>query len=172
MNEYETGASERRRFSGRGERLGALLEAAGLSMSTAESCTGGTIASMMTAVAGSSAYFKGSVVSYAVEVKTKVLGVEVTAGVVSEPVARQMAEKVAGLLNTDCAVATTGVAGPGGGTAEIPVGTVWIAACCKGKTVARKYLFGGDREAVILQAADAALSQMISLIREELQKSD
>lgn len=137
-------------------------------MSTAESCTGGTIASMMTAVAGSSLYFKGSVVSYAVEVKTRLLNVDVSPGVVSESVARQMAENVARLLNTDCAVSTTGVAGPGGGTPETPVGTVWIASFYRGKTVARKYLFTGDREGVILQAADAALSQMLSLIQEEL----
>lgn len=172
MSMRETDVSAARRFSKWGDRLGALLKESGLTMAAAESCTGGTIASMMTAVAGSSAYFKGGVVSYAVEVKTRLLGVDISAGVVSESVARQMAEKVAAFLDVDCAVATTGVAGPGGGSAENPIGTVWIAAYYKGKTVARKHLFTGDREMVILQAADVTLSQMVSLIQEESQKND
>ncbi len=172
MSMIGTDMSAVRRFSKWGERLGCLLKESGLTMAAAESCTGGTIASMMTAVAGSSAYFKGGVVSYAVEVKTRLLGVDVSAGVVSESVARQMAEKVAALLDADCAVATTGVAGPAGGCVGNPVGTVWIAAYYKGKSVARKHLFTGDREMVILQAADVALSQMSSFIQEESQKKD
>jgi PncC family amidohydrolase len=143
----------------------------GWTLATAESCTGGTIASMITEVAGSSAYFKGSVVSYAVEVKERLLGVDVSDGVVSESTARQMAEGVARVLRTDCAVATTGVAGPGGGTPENPVGTVWMAATAKGKTVAQCYHFVGDREAVILQAADAALRLLWQLIENETEKS-
>jgi PncC family amidohydrolase len=143
----------------------------GLTLSTAESCTGGTIASMITEVAGSSAYFVGSVVSYAVEVKERVLGVDVSDGVVSESTARQMAEGVARLLRTDCAVATTGVAGPGGGSPETPVGTVWMAATRSGKTIAQCGHFMGDREAVILQAADAALRLLWQLIEAETEKS-
>jgi PncC family amidohydrolase len=143
----------------------------GLTLSTAESCTGGTIASMITEVAGSSAYFKGSVVSYAVEVKEQLLGVDVSAGVVSESTARQMAEGVARVMHTDCAVSTTGVAGPGGGTPENPVGTVWMAATWGGKTLAQCFHFVGDREAVILQAADAALRLLWQLIGDEKEKT-
>lgn len=156
-----------RRFSPLSARLGALLQARGLTVATAESCTGGTIASMLTQVAGSSAWFKGSVVSYAVEVKERVLGVDVSHGVVSEPTACQMAEGVARLLQTDAAVATTGVAGPGGGTPTTPVGTVCIAACLGGHTRSVTRRFEGDREAVILQAADAALALLGQIIEAE-----
>jgi nicotinamide-nucleotide amidase len=120
---------------------------------------------MITRVAGSSDYFKGAVVSYAIEVKERVLGVDVSDGVVSESTARQMAEGVARVLLTDCAVATTGVAGPGGGTAETPVGTVCVAALVGTHVTTRTFHFEGDRESVILQAADAALG----LLWEEMQ---
>ena len=140
-----------------GIRIGQLMSQYGYSLSSAESCTGGTIASMVTAVAGSSAYFKGAVVSYAVEVKENVLGVDVSEGVVSESTALQMAEGVAKVLDSDCAVATTGIAGPGGAEPGKPVGTVCIAAHTPKGSVARTFVFEGDREDVILQAADAAL---------------
>ena len=156
-----------RRYAPLGARVGALLQRRGLTVATAESCTGGTIASMLTQVAGSSAWFKGAVVSYAVEVKERVLGVDVSHGVVSEPTACQMAEGVARLLQTDAAVATTGVAGPGGGSAETPVGTVCIAATLWGRTHAVTRRFEGDREAVILQAADAALAMLGQIIEGE-----
>jgi PncC family amidohydrolase len=165
-------ASRPRHYSGWGKRIGQRLSELGLTLSTAESCTGGTIASMITEVVGSSAYFEGSVVSYAVEVKERLLGVDVSEGVVSESTARQMAEGVARLLRTDCAVATTGVAGPGGGTPETPVGTVWMAATRRGKTIAQCGHFMGDREAVILQAADAALRLLWQLIGAETEKSN
>lgn len=139
------------------KEIGDFLRARGLTVSSAESCTGGMIASLLTRVAGSSDYFKGSVVSYAVEVKERVLGVDVSEGVVSESTARQMAEGVARLLLTDCSVSTTGVAGPGGGTAETPVGTVCMAARVGSHITTRTFHFKGDRESVILQAADAAL---------------
>lgn len=147
------------------KEIGTFLRERGLTVSTAESCTGGMIASMITRVAGSSDYFKGAVVSYAIEVKERVLGVDVSDGVVSESTARQMAEGVARVLLTDCAVATTGVAGPGGGTAETPVGTVCVAALVGTHVTTRTFHFEGDRESVILQAADAALG----LLWEEMQ---
>jgi PncC family amidohydrolase len=164
-------ASRPRHYSGWGKRVGQRVGQLGLTLATAESCTGGTIASMIAEVAGSSAYFKGSVVSYAVEVKERVLGVDVSAGVVSESTARQMAEGVARVLRTDCAVATTGVAGPTGGSTESPVGTVWIAATRSGKTVAQCFHFVGDREAVILQASDAALRLLWQLLDNETEKT-
>lgn len=119
---------------------------------------------MVTAVSGSSAYFKGAVVSYAVSVKEQVLGVDVCDGIVSESTARQMAEGVAKVLESDCAVATTGIAGPGGAEPDKPVGTVCIAAHIPGKTLTRTFYFKGEREDVILQAADASLVLLEELI--------
>ena len=169
-----------RNFSSLGRQLGTLLTEKGLTVSTAESLTGGTIASMIAQIAGSSSYFKGSVVSYAVSVKEQVLGVDVErGGVVSEDTARQMAEGVARLCQTDCAVATTGIAGPGGAEPGKPVGTVCIAALVPLTTsqphnlttsqptlVSRTYHFDGDRESVILQSADAALQLLIETLHE------
>lgn len=160
-----------RTFSPLGQRLGQLLSERGLTVSTAESLTGGTIASMIAQIAGSSAYFKGSVVSYAVSVKEQVLGVDVErGGVVSEDTARQMAEGVARLCDTDCAISTTGIAGPGGAEPGKPVGTVCMAALIRRPDAERPILvsqtchFQGDREQVILQSADAALSLLIETI--------
>lgn len=147
-----------------GIRIGQLMTEYGYTLSSAESCTGGTIASMVTAVSGSSAYFKGAVVSYAVSVKEQVLGVDVCDGIVSESTARQMAEGVAKVLESDCAVATTGIAGPGGAEPDKPVGTVCIAAHIPGKTLTRTFYFKGEREDVILQAADASLVLLEELI--------
>ena len=147
-----------------GIRIGQLLTEYGYTLSSAESCTGGTIASMVTAVSGSSAYFKGAVVSYAVSVKEHVLGVDVSAGVVSESTALQMAEGAARVLASDCSVATTGIAGPGGAEPGKPVGTVCIAAHIPGQTLTRTYCFGGSRDDVILQAADASLRLLEELI--------
>ncbi len=141
--------------------LGDILRKKGLTVASAESCTGGMIAHLVTAVAGSSDYFKGSVVSYANEVKINVLGVSGEAilqhGAVSEPVVRQMAEGVRRLMNVDIAVATSGVAGPGGGSAEKPVGTVWMAVSTQQSTFARCFHFGTDRLENINSAAVAAL---------------
>ncbi len=153
-----------------GIRIGQLMTAYGYTLSSAESCTGGTIASMVTAVAGSSAYFKGAVVSYAVSVKEQVLGVDVSEGVVSESTACQMAEGVARLLQSDCSVSTTGIAGPGGAEPGKPVGTVCIAAHIPDETIARTFCFQGDRENVILQAADASLKLLEELIAKKKAK--
>ena len=147
-----------------GIRIGQMMTEYGYTLSSAESCTGGTIASMVTAISGSSSYFKGAVVSYAVSVKEQVLGVDVSEGVVSESTARQMAEGVAKVLDTDCAVATTGIAGPGGAEPGKPVGTVCIAAHIPDATITRTFHFEGERESVILQAADAALRLLEELI--------
>lgn len=151
-----------------GIRIGQLMTEYGYTLSSAESCTGGTIASMVTAVSGSSAYFKGAVVSYAVSVKEQVLGVDVSDGVVSESTARQMAEGVAKVLDTDCAVATTGIAGPGGAEPGKPVGTVCIAAHTPNGTITRTFLFKGEREDVILQAAHASLAMLEEVILQKI----
>lgn len=151
-----------------GIRIGQLMTEYGYTLSSAESCTGGTIASMVTAVSGSSSYFKGAVVSYAVSVKEQVLGVDVSEGVVSESTARQMAEGVAKVLDSDCSVATTGIAGPGGAEPGKPVGTVCIAAHTPVTTLTRTIHFEGEREDVILQAADAALALLEELISKKI----
>ncbi|MBQ8269607.1 MAG: CinA family protein [Bacteroidaceae bacterium] len=113
------------------ERVVERLLSRGYTIATAESCTGGSIAAAITGVPGCSAVFKGSVVAYCNEVKASVLGVSRETlsahGAVSEDTVRQMALGVQSLLKADCAVATSGIAGPGGGTPEKPVGTVWVA---------------------------------------------
>lgn len=143
------------------KQLGRLLRKKKMTIATAESCTGGEIAHLITSVAGSSEYFKGGVVSYATGMKTQVLGVRCEdierEGVVSETVVLQMAEGVKRLMGTDFAVSTSGVAGPDGGTPEIPVGTVWIGVATPVKTFARKFVFSFTRERNIAKAAAKAL---------------
>jgi nicotinamide-nucleotide amidase len=145
------------------------LKAAGATMASAESCTGGSIAKMITAIPGSSEVFKGTVVSYATEVKENVLGVShddvVKYTVVSQQVAEQMAMGVKALLKTDYAVATTGVAGPGGGTEENPVGTVWIAVAGPAGLVSKRYNFGNSRENNIERAAITAFEMLRRTIK-------
>ena len=154
------------------EQLGGLLRSKGLLMGTAESCTGGRIANMVTLVAGCSEYFVGGVVSYTNEVKHNVLGVSEDSlrlhGAVSREVVEQMAQGAIRTLGCDCSVATSGVAGPGGGSPEKPVGTVWIAAALKEQVVSHCYHFGTVRAENIQSAADAALTMLLEL----LQKSD
>ena len=142
-------------------QVGQLLREKGVTVATAESCTGGEIAHLLTSVPGSSDYFKGSVVAYANEVKVNVLGVNPAdierEGVVSEPVVLQMAEGVRRVMGTDYAVATSGVAGPAGVTPAKPVGTVWIGVATPRGCFARKYVFSFTRERNIAKAAAKAL---------------
>lgn len=146
--------------------VGDRLRAAGLTMSTAESCTGGNIAHRMTLIAGSSDYFVGGVVAYANEVKRDVLGVSAddlsAHGAVSEPVVRQMALGACRATGSACAVATSGIAGPGGGTPSKPVGTVWIAAAIRGNVVTRLLHLPGDRRRVIDRATTEALLLLLA----------
>lgn len=141
-------------------------------MGTAESCTGGRIANMITLIPGSSDYFAGGVVSYSNEVKRNVLGVSEDSlnlhGAVSREVVEQMALGAIHALGCDCAVATSGVAGPGGGTPQKPVGTVWIAAALKDRVVSECYHFGTIREQNIQQAADMALLMLLRLLSESV----
>ena len=153
------------------QQIGEALREKHLVMGTAESCTGGTIASMITSIAGSSAYFAGGVVSYCNEVKHQVLGVssdDLNAfGAVSQPVVEQMAQGAMRVLGCDCAVATSGVAGPGGGSAEKPVGTVWIAAAYKEKILSKCYHFGeNSRQENIRLSAETALRMLLDLLHE------
>jgi nicotinamide-nucleotide amidase len=150
--------------------LGQLLKASGRTLATAESCTGGLLAKLMTDVPGSSAYFLGAVVAYANRAKRALLSVpsEVleTHGAVSEPVASAMAEGARAALGSDYALSTTGVAGPAGGTDDKPVGTVCIALACPDGTEARTVRLTGDRQAVRLRAALAAMDMLrLKLLR-------
>lgn len=152
------------------EVLGKMLVENKLSISTAESCTGGTIAQMLTSVPGSSRYFKGSVVAYDNKIKQELLGVKESTltqyGAVSEQTVVEMALGVKQKLNTDIGVATSGIAGPDGGTEEKPVGTVWIAVAGKETEMSRKFLFGNDRARNISKTALEALN----MVRKEILK--
>ena len=145
--------------------LGSILAERGETLATAESCTGGNIAHEIT---GSSVYFKGSVVAYSNEVKTRVLNVssEILSGfgAVSRETVLQMVSGVQRLLSSDCAIATSGIAGPGGGSVEKPVGTVWIAVRYGERSEVECFCFEGDREQVIARATQSALLMLIQLM--------
>ena len=151
------------------ETLGERLLENGKTVATAESCTGGNIAHLITLVAGSSRYYKGSVVSYANEVKEKVLGVRAgdlqQYGAVSEEVVKQMAEGVKRLLKTDYAIATSGIAGPSGGSGEKPVGTVWIAVAEERGCVAEKFFFNSTRDNFIERTSNQAILMLLHQMR-------
>lgn len=141
------------------------LRSKGYTVATAESCTGGNIAHLITAIPGASDCFMGSVVSYSNDVKERVLGVPAadigSCGAVSEPVVTAMAEGAASLMHTHCAIATSGIAGPGGGTPDKPVGTVWMAVHSPKGTVAQCRRFAGDRDRVITRASAEAIMMLI-----------
>lgn len=148
--------------------IGKMLKEKNKTMGTAESCTGGYIAHLITSVAGSSAYYKGSVVSYANEVKENVLGVQPATlkskGAVSEDTVKQMVKGAIETLNVDYALATSGIMGPDGGSDEKPVGTVWIAAGNKEKVETIKLNLRFDRQRNISMTASAALNFLRKLI--------
>lgn len=150
--------------------VGDLLRKKGMTLSTAESCTGGNIAQLITSIAGSSDYFKGSVVAYANEIKEQLLGVphQVLAenGAVSEQTVIHMARGARSQFKTDYAIAVSGIAGPGGGTAEKPVGTTWIAVATPTEIVAQKFLFGDHRGRNIRKASVAALNMLRAKLAE------
>jgi nicotinamide-nucleotide amidase len=148
---------------------GEELRKRGLTIGTAESCTGGAIASLITSVSGSSDYFVGSIVSYSNRVKSNVLGVSISDleiyGAVSEKVVEQMAQGALRVLGCDYAIATSGIAGPGGGTETKPVGTVWIAVANKEKVVSKVYHFTKDREQNIARTTNVALMLLVKDLR-------
>ena len=152
--------------------IGKMLKAAGKTVSAAESCTGGLISSMFTSMAGSSEYYLGSVTSYANQVKTQVLGVpnEVIAehGAVSEECVAAMAEGVRRITGSDFSVATSGIAGPGGGTDTKPVGLVCIGVSSQMGTETYKMVFKGDRKRNIDRFAANALYKLLNKIKNEI----
>lgn len=150
------------------QALGNLLKTNKLTISIAESCTGGLIAHRFTSLAGASVYFKGSITAYSNEAKANVLSVDSTLleqyGAVSEPVARQMAIGAANVFKTDIAISTTGIAGPDGGSIEKPVGTLWIGIYIKGEVYTYHYHFTHNRNINIERSATVAMYKAIEHI--------
>jgi nicotinamide-nucleotide amidase len=151
---------------------GVVLEAArarGVTLATAESCTGGLVGGRLTAIPGSSDVYLGGVVCYADELKTALLGVEPsllqTHGAVSEPVALAMARGAIERLGAGAAVSVTGIAGPGGGSEEKPVGTIWLGLAAGGRAEARHVRLVGDRQEIRARAAQAALHLLLRALR-------
>ncbi|MDO5522416.1 MAG: CinA family nicotinamide mononucleotide deamidase-related protein [Bacteroidia bacterium] len=152
--------------------LGEKLRSKKLSISVAESCTGGNIAHRITLVPGSSDYFEGGIVSYSNSIKTNVLNINSATiekqGAVSEEVVELMAKHISKTMQTDCSIAVSGIAGPDGGTPEKPVGTVWICTQLHNKIVTQKYQFGTSREENINRATNMAILQMIEMVNREV----
>ena len=153
------------------ELVAHTMEKRGKTLATAESCTGGAIAQQLTALAGASTYYRGGVVAYSNEVKEAALGVKhstlETHGAVSEETVKEMVEGVRERLGADYAVATTGIAGPSGGTPEKPVGTVWIAVASEKETVTKLLKFGDRRAQTIERTCNAVFSELIRMANNE-----
>lgn len=151
------------------EKIGVLLKEKKLSLSTAESCTGGGIAALVTSVPGSSEYFNGGIVAYSNEVKMDLLQVSAETlekyGAVSRETVMEMAKGAMKTLKTDCAVATSGIAGPGGGTPEKPVGTVWIAVAYKNEIATMKQEGDEGRVENVKKAIQNALLLLYERLR-------
>ena len=151
--------------------VGKLLLSRNASLGTAESCTGGRIAHLITLNAGSSEYFKGGVVSYSNEAKINILGVDKSVidkyGAVSKETVEQMAQGAKKVLNTDYVIATSGIAGPSGGSAEKPVGLCWFAIAGGNKTVSISSAFTTNRNENILRASATALNLLRLFLLEE-----
>ncbi len=156
------------------QALGQLLLSKNKTMATAESCSGGYIAHLITAIPGSSEYFKGTVVAYAYDVKEDVLGVQhvtlETKGAVSEETVTEMLNGLLLKTTADYGIATSGIMGPGGGTEDKPVGTVWVAVGSKEKMIAKKLHFRFDRLKNIELTATNALLMLFQFIEGEQDK--
>jgi nicotinamide-nucleotide amidase len=150
--------------------VGRCLEAGGWSVAVAESCTGGLLAKRLTDAAGASAYVAGGVVAYSNALKTTLLGVDPAlierVGAVSEEVASAMLDGAHRLTGAHAALSITGIAGPGGGTPEKPVGTVWIGASLGERRIVRSYVLPGTRAEVRTRSAQTALARLLDLLRD------
>lgn len=150
-------------------RVGDLLNARNWTICTAESCTGGLVAHRLTNIAGSSKYVLGGIVSYSNAAKQKLLGVRkatlIAYGAVSQQTAAEMVEGVRAVFDADVAVSITGIAGPGGGTPEKPVGLTYIGLLVRGQPPqVRRHVWQGDREAVKTASANAALAWVVEAL--------
>jgi len=152
--------------------VGKMLSERQQTIATAESCTGGYIAHLITAVPGSSAYYLGSTLTYAYEIKTSLLGIPqemmTKHGAVSEEVVKAMAKNVREKLGSDYSISTSGIAGPTGGTPDKPVGTIWIAVASKDGVEAKMFQFGDNRERNIERTAQAALMMLRNSIAAQI----
>ncbi len=155
-------------------QIGDLLYASGFTLGTAESCTGGLVSEAIIATPGASDYFKGSVVSYTDEVKEKLLKVSREVlderSAVCEEVAREMARGVMELLDVDYAIASTGIAGPGGGTKDVPVGTIWLAYGNREEIRTMRLTEDFGRDINIAIATNKAMRLLLSFLQEKLPK--
>ncbi|MGB9721586.1 MAG: CinA family protein [bacterium] len=146
------------------------LSRVGQTLGICESCTGGMLSSMITSIPGSSNYFKGGIVAYSNEIKEKIVGVKSITlkkfGAVSGQTAKEMARKVRYITKSDIGVSITGIAGPGGGTKEKPVGLVYIAVADKVNVLVYKFQFSGNREQIRRKACANALKQLVKFIKE------
>ena len=151
------------------EELGNLLKSKKLSLSTAESCTGGGVAAAITSVAGSSEYFMGGIVAYSNDVKISLLHVSSETlekyGAVSRETVMEMAAGAMNTLKTDCAIATSGIAGPGGGSLEKPVGTIWIAIAYKNEIVTVMHTGDNGRVKNVQNAIQNAMDLLIEILK-------
>lgn len=154
--------------------LAEQLTSMGKTVCSAESCTGGFISHLITFNAGASKYYKGGIVAYSNEVKENILGVKreslIKYGAVSQEVASEMSKGAMKQLNADYAIATTGIAGPSGGSEEKPTGTVWISVCSATKIITEKYYFPTTRDNFIERTSNQALLMLMRLIKEENDK--
>jgi nicotinamide-nucleotide amidase len=150
------------------ELTGRLLRKQNMTLATAESCTGGSIASRIVSIPGSSDYYRGSVVAYANQVKSTMLGIPpallLQHGAVSEEVVKQMAINVREILHADFGIATSGVAGPSGGSDEKPVGTVWLAVSGPEQTITRKLQLGSMRDRIIIETGNHAFNELRKML--------
>jgi len=154
------------------KKIGTMLTERGQTVGVAESCTGGLVCKRVTDISGSSAYFIAGLVTYSNAAKTMFLSVPekdiARHGAVSESVARAMARGVRETAQTDIGLSVTGIAGPGGGTAEKPVGLVYMGLATKKKVFARRFVFEGNRPRVRKQASDEALRMLLDYLEGRL----
>jgi len=148
--------------------LDRLLKEKGLTLGLAESCTGGKLAGLFTAIPGCSQYFKGSIVAYSNEAKERILGIDdndlESQGAVSQTIVEQMALGARVAFKSDCSIATSGIAGPGGGTPDKPVGTVWIAVSYNEYLISQEFLFSNSRENNILRTCNTGIRMLLDII--------
>lgn len=153
------------------EKIQQILVDRGLTLSTAESCTGGRIASVITSIPGSSAYFMGAIVAYQNFIKTELLGVEEEIisqyGVVSKEVVEKMVKGACKIMKSDFAISTSGCAGPGGGTETVPIGTIWIGIGNKDFVKSIKCTTDSGRQQNIENAVEVALDALVKMLNEK-----
>lgn len=151
--------------------VGELLTEHGLKLATAESCTGGLIGHLVTNMAGSSRYYLGGVIAYSNEAKVRLLGVRPGTlekyGAVSSETVIEMAIGVRKAMAADIGISVSGIAGPGGGSPDKPVGTVWIGLSSEAEEYSRQFLWSGDRLAIKTQSAQTALKLLVELLQNE-----